>query len=296
MLTHKQVWNAIDVIAERYGFSASGLAKKSGLDPTSFNPSKRHGPDGRPRWPTMESISRLLQASGATVEEFADLLIGRKNAPARRKHIPVLGFAKAGKGGFFDDSGFPAGNGWDEIEVPGVTDSNAYALEITGDSMLPVYREGDTIVDFAGRHHPQGRPRGGAHHRWPGHGQDHAAPDLEDHRAGLLQCRPSAKAAGHEGRRLGRPHRLGQPMKRIAAVLVALAPALPDAALAQDTDVSIIAAQVRSQGFACDNPTGAERVADESAPDQQVYTLACDGVTYRVKLIPDMAAEITKID
>ena len=50
MLSHKQVWNAIDTIAERYGYSASGLAKKSGLDPTSFNPSKRHGPDGRPRY------------------------------------------------------------------------------------------------------------------------------------------------------------------------------------------------------------------------------------------------------
>ena len=49
MFTHKQVWAAIDTIADRYGFSASGLAKKSGLDPTSFNPSKRHGPDGRPR-------------------------------------------------------------------------------------------------------------------------------------------------------------------------------------------------------------------------------------------------------
>jgi len=85
-------------------------------------------------------------------------------------------------------------------------------------------------------------------------------------------------------------------MKRIAAVLAMLAPALPVAALAQDPDVSIIAAQVRSQGFACDNPTDAERIADESAPDQEVYTLACDGVTYRVKLIPDMAAEITKID
>lgn len=146
MLSHKQVWNAIDTIAERYGFSASGLAKKSGLDPTSFNPSKRHGPDGRPRWPTMESISRLLQASGANLEEFADLLAGRKNQPPRRKQIPLMGFAKAGKGGFFDDSGFPAGNGWDEIDVPGVTDQNAYALEITGDSMQPVYREGDTIV------------------------------------------------------------------------------------------------------------------------------------------------------
>jgi phage repressor protein C with HTH and peptisase S24 domain len=146
MLSHKQVWNAIDTIAERYGYSASGLAKKSGLDPTSFNPSKRTGPDGRPRWPTMESIARLLGASGATVEEFSDLLAGRRGQPPKRKQIPLLGLARAGKGGYFDDSGFPAGNGWDEIEVPGVTDQNAYALEITGDSMMPIYREGDTII------------------------------------------------------------------------------------------------------------------------------------------------------
>ncbi len=146
MFSHKQVWAAIDTIAERYGFSASGLAKKSGLDPTSFNPSKRNGPDGRPRWPTTESIANLLEAAGATVEEFSDLLSGRKGQPPKRKHIPLLGLARAGKGGFFDDSGFPAGNGWDEIEVPGVTDNTAYALEITGDSMLPVYREGDRII------------------------------------------------------------------------------------------------------------------------------------------------------
>jgi phage repressor protein C with HTH and peptisase S24 domain len=146
MFSHKQVWAAIDTIAERYGYSASGLAKKSGLDPTSFNPSKRNGPDGRPRWPTTESIANLLEAAGATVEEFSDLLSGRKGQPPKRKQIPLLGLARAGKGGFFDDSGFPVGNGWDEIDVPGVTDATAYALEITGDSMLPVYREGDTII------------------------------------------------------------------------------------------------------------------------------------------------------
>jgi phage repressor protein C with HTH and peptisase S24 domain len=146
MYTHKQVWAAIDTVAERYGFSASGLAKKSGLDPTSFNPSKRSGPDGRPRWPTTESVANLLEASGASVEEFADLLSGRKGQPPKRKQIPLLGLARAGKGGYFDDSGFPVGNGWDEIEVPGVTDTQAYGLEITGDSMLPVYREGDTII------------------------------------------------------------------------------------------------------------------------------------------------------
>jgi phage repressor protein C with HTH and peptisase S24 domain len=146
MFSHKQVWAAIDTVAERYGFSASGLAKKAGLDPTSFNPSKRNGPDGRPRWPTMESISRVLNASGASVEEFMDLLSGRKGQPPRRKVIPMLGFAKAGKGGYFDDSGFPAGSSWEEIDVPGVTDTQAYALEITGNSMEPVYREGDTII------------------------------------------------------------------------------------------------------------------------------------------------------
>ena len=146
MFSHKQVWAAIDTIAERYGYSASGLAEKSGLDPTSFNPSKRNGPDGRPRWPTTESLANLLEASGASLEEFTDLLTGRKGQPPKRKQIPLLGLARAGKGGFFDDSGFPVGNGWEEIDVPGVTDSTAYALEITGDSMLPVYREGDTII------------------------------------------------------------------------------------------------------------------------------------------------------
>lgn len=146
MFTHKQVWAAIDTIAERYGFSASGLAKKSGLDPTSFNPSKRTGPDGRPRWPTTESVANLLSAAGASVEEFSDLLTAKRGQPPKRKQIPLLGFARAGKGGYFDDAGFPAGNGWEEVDVPGVTDPAAYALEITGDSMLPVYREGDRIV------------------------------------------------------------------------------------------------------------------------------------------------------
>jgi phage repressor protein C with HTH and peptisase S24 domain len=146
MFTHKQVWNAIDVIAERYGFSPSGLAKKAGLDPTSFNPSKRIGPSGRPRWPTMESISSVLQASSASVDEFMEILSGKKGAPPKRRVLPLIGFAKAGRGGFFDDSGFPVGQGWDEVEVPGVTDTTAYALEITGDSMVPVYREGDTII------------------------------------------------------------------------------------------------------------------------------------------------------
>ncbi len=146
MFSHKQVWGAIDTIAERYGFSASGLARKAGLDPTSFNPSKRTSADGRPRWPTLESLSRVLEASGASVDEFTELLAGRRGEKPRLRTLPLLGLAQAGQGGFFDDSGFPAGAGWEAVEVPGVTDATAYALEITGESMLPLYREGDRII------------------------------------------------------------------------------------------------------------------------------------------------------
>ena len=64
----------------------------------------------------------------------------------RAQAVPLLGFAQAGAGGFFDDGGFPAGQGWDEVAVPGFGDDESYALEVTGDSMLPLYRDGDTII------------------------------------------------------------------------------------------------------------------------------------------------------
>ena len=68
-------------------------------------------------------------------------------------------------------------------------------------------------------------------------------------------------------------------------------------ALAQDqsADLRIVADQVRSQGFACNNPSSAERIEAESAPNKTVYVLKCEGVTYRVVLIPDQAAEVTKV-
>ncbi len=144
MLTHAQIWTAIDRLAERAGLSSSGLAKKAGLDPTTYNKSKRITPDGRPRWPSTESVAKSLAATGTSVETFITL-ISEKPRPMTQG-IPVIGFAEAGSGGYFDDGGFPVGKGWDEISFPGLNDEHAYALEISGDSMLPAYRRGDTIV------------------------------------------------------------------------------------------------------------------------------------------------------
>jgi phage repressor protein C with HTH and peptisase S24 domain len=144
MLSHDQIWGAIDALAERYDLSASGLAKKAGLDATTFNRSKRIGPDGRERWPSTESLAKILTATGASIEEFMGFVLGRGNGVTRK--IPLIGFAQAGSGGFFDDGGFPAGTGWDEVAFPGVADEKAYALEIQGDSMMPLYRDGDVII------------------------------------------------------------------------------------------------------------------------------------------------------
>src|SRR6186997_2693681 len=143
MLTHAQIWTAIDRLAARAGMSASGLAKKAGLDPTTFNKSKRITPDGRARWPSTESVAKALAATSVSVESFVSL-IGESNGAAQA--VPLIGFAEAGAGGYFDDGGFPVGKGWDEIAFPAVTDEHAYALEISGESMQPTYRDGDVII------------------------------------------------------------------------------------------------------------------------------------------------------
>ena len=144
MLTHDQIWNALDRLAERAGLSASALAKRAGLDPTTFNKSKRITPDGRARWPSTESVAKSLAATGTSVETFIALI--SEQARPITQAVPLIGFAEAGSRGYFDDGGFPVGKGWDEIAFPSVNDEHAYALEISGDSMKPAYRKGDIIL------------------------------------------------------------------------------------------------------------------------------------------------------
>src|ERR1044071_1306299 len=142
-LTHNQIWTALDRLAARAKLSPSVLAKKSGLDPTTFNKSKRITPDGRARWPSTESVAKALAATGVSFSTFVTLIT---DAAGSTKSVPLLGLAQAGSGGYFDDGGFPVGKGWDEIAFPQVADDHAYALEISGDSMAPAYRDGDVIV------------------------------------------------------------------------------------------------------------------------------------------------------
>lgn len=157
MLTHSAIWDAIDSLAERHGFTPSGLARVAGLDATAFNKSKRVSKDGRERWPSTESISKLLDATGESFDQFVSsgsyLQFGGGPSHA---FVPLLGLAQAGAGGFFDSAGHPSGEGWDEVQLPSVAESGVYALEVSGDSMEPLYREGDRVVVSPGETYRRG--------------------------------------------------------------------------------------------------------------------------------------------
>ncbi len=147
MVTHLQIWRALDALATRHGTSPSGLAKLAGLDPTTFNKSKRGTANGKLRWPSTESLAKVLAATGASLEDFVALTAGDSaGRHGRARPVPLIGLAQAGQAGYFDDAGFPVGGGWEEIAFPDFSDEHAYALEIAGDSMLPVYRDGDRIL------------------------------------------------------------------------------------------------------------------------------------------------------
>ncbi len=144
MLKHADVWRAIDRMAAKHGMSASGLARRSGLDPTTFNKSKRITKEGKQRWPSTESISKVLAATGDSLAEFVAQM-GEDNASVLAQRVPVIGYAQAGDSGYFDDAGYPTGSGWDEVLFPQIGALHTFALEISGSSMEPIYHDGDTI-------------------------------------------------------------------------------------------------------------------------------------------------------
>lgn len=145
MLTHGQIWAAIDSIAARYGMTASGLAKRAGLDPTTFNKSKRVSPDGRLRWPSTESLAKVLDATGATLDEFM-ALVGAHGPQASSRTLPLLSESKARHEGAFAADGQPAGTDWDEVNFPDLPTHGNYAIELDGDASAPLYRRGDILV------------------------------------------------------------------------------------------------------------------------------------------------------
>lgn len=145
-LTHRRLWDAIDGIAERNGLSASALAQRAGLSSTAFNKSKRVTSDGRPRWPSTESIAKILEATGT---ELADLLRlvaeGGPDAGAAVDGLPVV--MPPPTGGFAEE---PATATDDLVPSFGMNRTGLFAFRIADAAVAPLYRAGDVLVASRG--------------------------------------------------------------------------------------------------------------------------------------------------
>jgi len=88
-------------------------------------------------------------------------------------------------------------------------------------------------------------------------------------------------------------------MRRISLMLIANAASAGAGtftASAQEDASNIVADQIRAQGYKCDSPQSAKRDPQASKPDEAVWILQCESGSYRVRLVPDMAATVEKID
>ena len=151
-MTHDDVWNAIDALAASRSMSVSRLARNAGLDPTTFNRSKRVSVDGRLRWPSTESIAKVLAVTGVALEDMialgaddgSDASGDLADAPPVR--VPVIGIAHAGHTEHMTQDGSIKGTNWSWLEIPRPSRSNMVGFKVEGGSMLPLYRDGDTLI------------------------------------------------------------------------------------------------------------------------------------------------------
>ncbi len=141
MLTHADIWAAIDALASSHGLTPSALARKAGLDPTTFNKSKRMTREGKPRWPSTESLSKVLDATGASLRD----LLSQVDNVLDTRTIPLLPMDRATLAGYFDHSGRSSGPEWDNIPFPGPVGEDCFALRV-GRNWEPVLIEGDILV------------------------------------------------------------------------------------------------------------------------------------------------------
>lgn len=73
-MTPKDVWSAVDRIAEKMGLSCSGLAKACGMSPTAFNKSKRVSRYGKPHWPSGNTLYKIASFAKLSPEEFGRIV------------------------------------------------------------------------------------------------------------------------------------------------------------------------------------------------------------------------------
>jgi phage repressor protein C with HTH and peptisase S24 domain len=143
-LTHAWIWMAIDTLAARHGLSPSGLARLAGLDPTTFNRSKRLTSEGRPRWPSTESIAKVLAATRTSLDDFASIdLEEDATTPGRADEdllgdVPIVGEIRNASVAGWEPPPMETG--------PAPPADRRFALAVADRSLEPVYGRGHLLV------------------------------------------------------------------------------------------------------------------------------------------------------
>lgn len=142
-MKYEQVWEAVDKLARINGLSPSGLAKKAGLDATTFNKSKRIRPDGKRRWPSLDSINKIIEVCNITFDEFYHL-VETGTEPKTMNSIPYIKSSKLLASKEIIGSKLNTEK-WDKIRFPEPRD-NLYAVDMNSDLFEPYYRQGTLLI------------------------------------------------------------------------------------------------------------------------------------------------------
>lgn len=142
MLTHTSLWLAIDRLAASQGLTPSGLARKAGLSATLFNPSKRIK-NGRPRWPSTESLAAILKATQCSLADFVALIEAKQRM---KSQIPLFTLTQAANNILFDQGGRACKDLGDFMPLPAAYDEGAFALEIDNETLAPFYPKGCRLI------------------------------------------------------------------------------------------------------------------------------------------------------
>lgn len=141
-MKYENVWDAVDKLAKKHGLSPSGLAKLAGLDATTFNKSKRIRPDGKKRWPSLDSINRLLEIFNITFEQFYAL--SSCSEDKETGSIPFIKLSELNLEIDADSKKIDTQN-WNKVLFPDFKDA-LYAVEVDYDAYAPIFRPGTLII------------------------------------------------------------------------------------------------------------------------------------------------------
>lgn len=125
----------IVIIRKNKGISQKKLASMLNWDPSNLVRIEK----GRVT-PSLKSIEEIA----AKLEVPVSYLIDNNDISPQ---VPVISFASAGEGVNFTDQEYPQGGGMYFIDRPAnYSDPNGFGIEVSGDSMVPKYENGQVVL------------------------------------------------------------------------------------------------------------------------------------------------------